>query len=102
MQHVNRQLLDEVAHGDDKFIDTVGRDDGLDDHIHIGLLVGVTAALMQQLLNNVGEVLRQSLVNLGTAILGRDMTTNPDQTVDGNEVPIIQILLVGNFFLDKL
>ena len=70
MQHVNRQLLDQVAHGYDEFIHTVSRDDGLDNHIDVCLLVRVTAVLVQQLLNNVREVLGQRFVNLGTAILG--------------------------------
>ncbi len=101
VQHVDGELLDEVTHRDDEFIDAVSRDDGLDNHIDIGLLVGVAAVLVQQLLDNVGEVLGQRLVNLGTAILGRHMTTNPDQTVNRDEVPVIQIFLVGNFLLDK-
>ena len=30
------------------------------------------------------------------------MATNPDQTVDGDKVPILKIFLVGDFLLDKL
>ena len=58
VKHVNGQLLNEVAHGNDEVIDTVRRNDGLDDHIHIGLLVGIAAVLVHELLNNVGKVLR--------------------------------------------
>ena len=69
VQHVDGQLLDEIAHGDDELIDAVGRDDGADDHVNIGLLVGVAAVLVHQLLDDVREILGQRLVNLRAAIL---------------------------------
>ena len=68
VQHVDGQLLDEVAHGNDEIINAMRRNDGLDDHVHIGLLVGVAAVLVQEFLDNVGEVLRERLVDLGAAI----------------------------------
>ena len=68
VQHVDGQLLNEVAHGNDEIINALRGNDGLDDHVHVGLLVGVAAVLVQELLDNVGEVLRERLVHLGAAI----------------------------------
>ena len=53
VQHVDGQLLNQVTHGDDEFIHAMSRDDGLDDHIDIGLLVGVAAMLVQKLLDDI-------------------------------------------------
>ena len=68
VQHINSQLLNQVTHGDDEFIYTMCRNDCLDNHIDISLLVGVTAALVQQLLDDIREIPGQCLVNLGTAV----------------------------------
>ena len=102
VQHVDCQLLDEVAHGDDELIDTMGRDNGPDDYIDIGLLIRVGAMLVQQLLDDVGEVLGQRLVNLRAAIFGRHMAADPDQTIDRDKVPIVHVLLVFDFLLNLL
>ena len=68
VQHINGQLLNQVTHGDNEFIYTMGRNDGLDNHIDISLLVWVTTMLVQKLLDDIREILGQCLVNLGTAI----------------------------------
>ena len=69
VQHVDGQLLNQVAHGDDELIDTVRRDNGLDNHIDVGLLVRVAAVLVHQLLDDIGKVLGKRLVDLGAAVL---------------------------------
>ena len=101
MQAVDGELVDEVAHGDDEVVGTVGADDSADNHIDISLLVGVAGALVQQLLDDIGEVARQGLSDLGTGILRRDVAAYLDQSVDGDEVPVVQFLLVIKSALDQ-
>ena len=101
VEHVDGQLLDEVTHGNDEVINAMCRYDGLDNHVHIGLLVGIAAVLVQKLLDDVGEVLRQCLVNLGAAVFGRDIAAHLHQAVDGDEIPVVEVILVGDFVLDE-
>ena len=101
VQYIDSEVLDKVAHGNDEVIGPMRGDDGADNHIDVGLLVGVAAVLMHELLDDVGEVLGQCLVHLGAAILGRDVTAYPHQSVDGDEIPVIEFIFVGDFFLDQ-
>lgn len=53
VQGVDRQPLDKVAHGYDEVVCPLGGDDRADDHIDIGMLVGLYGRFVQQLLNDV-------------------------------------------------
>ncbi len=81
MQDVDRQALDQVAHGDDEVIGPAGRDDRVDDLVHISRLIRFDRRLMQQLLDDIGELLRQGLAHLRTGIFGRYIAAYPHQLV---------------------
>ena len=53
VQQVDRQALDQVADGDDEVIGPAGRDDRVDDLVHIGGLVRLVARLVEQFLDDV-------------------------------------------------
>ena len=59
VQLVNGQSLNDITNGNNKVVSSARRDDGVDDDIHIGTLVGIVGALMQKLLNDVAEILGQ-------------------------------------------
>ena len=64
VQGIDSQPLDKVAQGNDEVIGTSCVNDGTDDDIDIGLLVGVHGAFVKQFLNNVGKFFRQCLADL--------------------------------------
>ena len=64
MERIDGEPLDEVAHGDDEVVGPSGGDDGTDNHVDVGMLVGVDARLMKQLLDDVREALGQRLAHL--------------------------------------
>ena len=99
VKHVNGKPLYQVAESDDEVISPVGIDDGADNDIDVGLLVGVHAAFMQQLLNDVGELFGQSLAYFRAGIFGRYILADSDQLVQGNDIPVYQIFFC---FLDEL
>ena len=58
MQQVDRQPLYQVTHGDNEIVCPPGRDDRFDNLVHIGRLVRLDRRLMQQLLDDIGELFR--------------------------------------------
>ena len=64
MQTVDGQALYDCSNGTDEVVSTASRDNGIDDDIHIGSLVMVVGAFMEQFLNDIGKLLRQRLAHL--------------------------------------
>ena len=64
MQSIDSQTLNEVPDSLDEVVGLVSIDDGLNDALHVLVLVGHTRRLVQQLLDDVGELLRQRLAHL--------------------------------------
>ena len=99
MQLVDGQTLDDVADGHDEVVGASCGDDGIDDDTDVGGLVAVAQALVEQFLDDIGEVGREGLAHLRTSVLRRDITTHLHQLVDGDAVPVVEILLLR---LDEL
>ena len=99
VQLVDGQTLDDVTDGADEIIGTTCRYDGVDNHTHIGRLIVVAQTLVQQLLDDIGKIARQRLAHLGAGVLAADVAAHLYQLVDGNAIPIVDILLLG---LDEL
>ena len=70
MQGINGKTLDQITHSYDKVIGTLGRNDGTDDDINIRMLIRIYSRFMQQLLNDIGKIFRQSFPHFGTGIFG--------------------------------
>ena len=66
---VDGEPLYDVTDGADEVVGASGGDDGVDDDADVGSLVLVVAALVEQLLDDVGEVLWQRLAHLGACVL---------------------------------
>ena len=99
VQRVDGEALDEVAQGHDEVIRPPGADDGGDDDVDVGLLVGVDARLVEQLLDDVGEVAGQGFAHLRTGVFGRNVLADLDQLVQGDLIPVVQFRLLH---LDQL
>ena len=96
---VDGQPLYDVAECYDEVVGASCGDDGIDNDVDVGGLVVVLGALVEQLLDDVGEVLRQRLAHLRAGIFAGDVATHLDQLVDGDVVPVVDVL-VGS--LDEL
>ena len=101
VQHVDGELLYEVAHGDDEVVGPLRRDDGAHHYVYIGLLVGVARVLVQQFLDDVGEVGRQGLVHFRPRVLRRHVAAHFHQTVDVDEIPVVEVASVGDAAFHK-
>ena len=99
VQLVDGQALDDVTDGADEIISTTRRYDGVDNHADVGSLVVVAQTLVQQLFDDIGKIVRQRLAHLRTGVLAADIATHLYQLVDGDAIPIVDILLLG---LDEL
>ena len=64
VQTVDGQALYDCSNGTDEVVSTASGDNRIDDDIHIGSLVMVVGALMEQFLNDIGKLLRQRLAHL--------------------------------------
>ena len=102
VQGIYRQPLDQLAHGYDEIIRTLGRDDRADDDIDIRMFVGLYARLVQQLLNDVGEFCRQCLAHLRACIFGRNILAHLHQLVQGDEIPVVQVRFLFLYQLQLL
>ncbi len=95
MELVDGQALDHVADGHDEVVCPARGDDGVDDDTDVGGLVAVAQALVEQFLDDIGEVGREGLAHLRTGVLRRDVATDLHQLVDGDAIPVVEILLLG-------
>lgn len=92
MQAVYRQALYEVADGHDEVVGLACADDGFDDALDVAVLVGHAGGLVEQLLDDVGELLGQLLAHLGAGILGRDVLTHRDEAAQGEGIPVVHVV----------
>ena len=102
VQGIDCKPLDKVAHGDDEVVRTLGRDNRADDDVDIRVLVGLYAGLVQQLLNDVGELCRQRLAHLRARIFGRYVLADFHQLVQGDEIPVVQVCFLFLYQLQFL
>ena len=94
VQQVDRQALYQIADSDNKIVRPSSRDDRANDLVHISGLIGLNRRLMQQLLNNVGELAGQCLPHLRPSIFRGDVTANTNQLVQCHLIPILQVTLL--------
>ena len=92
---VDGQSLYDVADGTDEIVGASRRDDGIDNDGHVGSLVLVVCSLVEQFLDDIGEVLRQRLAYLATSILAADIAAHLHQLMDGDAIPVVDVLLLG-------
>ena len=99
VEMVYDQALDQLAQGHDELGRPADPDDCADDFVVVRLFVVDLLLLRDQLLNDIGEVLWQGLSHLGAGILGGHPLDNLHQPVEGDFVPVLQIVL---FLSDNL
>ena len=94
VEPVHHHAFDEVAHGDNEALGLVNVDDGGDDVLIVVPLVVELVVGVEQLINDVGVLLGQSLPDFGTGVLGGDQTADVDEPMEGDAVPLLQLLRV--------
>ena len=99
VQLVDGQTLYDVADGHYEVVGTAGGDDGVHDDGHVGCLVLVVGAFVQQLLYDVRELGWQRLAHLRAGVFRRHVAAYAHQLVDGDVVPVVDVLFLG---LDEL
>ena len=90
---VDSEPLDEIAEGDDEVARPLGGDDCGDDAVVVRLLVLHLLLLAEQLLDDIGIVVRELLAHARARILGGDAAVDAHQAVDGRLVPVVEVLL---------
>ena len=98
VQAVDGEPLDEVAQGGDELVGAVGGDDGADDAVEVVLLVVAVAGLVEQFLDDVGELAWQGLAHLRAGVLRRHVAADGHQAVERR---VVEVLQVGLGLLDK-
>ena len=68
MELVDSKALDDITDGADEIVGTTRRDNRIDDNADVGSLVVVGEALVQQLLDDIGEIVRQRLAHLRSRV----------------------------------
>ena len=103
VQMVHRQALDDAGHRLDEAGGLADADDGVDDVLVVIPLVGLLVVGVEQLVDDVGIVLGQSLSHLGAGVLGGHPAADFNEPVEGDLVPLVQILYLllhqGQLFL---
>ena len=89
VQQVDGQPLDQVGERNDKIVSTSRGDDRTYDLIHIGRLIRLYRRLMQQLLDDIGKLLRQGFAHLGAGIFRGNVATDTHQLVQCHLIPIV-------------
>ena len=102
VQRVDCKPLDKLAHGNDKVIRTLGRDNRTDNDIDIRMLVRLYAGLVQQLLNDIGELRRQRFAHFRACVFGRYVLADFHQLVQGDEIPVVQVRFLFLYQLQLL
>ena len=94
--------LDEVADGGDQVRGLADGDDGGDDVLEVVLLIQVLPVGVEELVQDVGEVGGQSLADLGPGVPLAGGPGHLDEPVDGDPVPLVQVLDLGLDLLQLL
>ena len=87
VQALDGQTLDEQAQRLDERAAAIGADDGVDDGGVVGLLVNAVAVLRHQLLDDVGEILRQRLADARARVLLRGALAHGDEALQRDGAP---------------
>ena len=95
VEPVHREPGDQIGQGDDELVLDPGGDHVVDDALKIPALVAVVLVGVDELLNDIGEFLGQPVADLGPGILVRGLAADGDQPVDGDPVPGIGVVRVG-------
>ena len=95
VEPVHHHPLDEVAHGYDEALSPVDVDDGGDDVLVVVPLVVELVVGVEELVDDVGVLLGQGLPDLGAGVLGGHQAAHVDEPVEGDAVPLLQVLCVG-------
>ena len=97
MQLIHNQGLDDLADGPDHVRRLTDLDDGVDDVLVLILPGAALLHQVNQLIEN-GLVVRIHVgANLGAGVLGGDEPAQIHQAMNGQPVPLVQVLLlVGN------
>ena len=91
MELVDGKALDNVGDGYDEVVGTPCTDDGVYDDVDVSCLVMVFSMLMQEFLDDVGEVAWQRLAHLGTGVFARYITAYSHQLVEGDVIPVVNV-----------
>ena len=83
----------DVGDGDDEVVGPSCGDDCLHDAVHVGRLVDVVGALVEQFLNDVGEVFGQRLAHFGACVLARHVAAHGHELVYGDVIPVVDVFL---------
>ncbi len=92
VQVVDREALDQAAELIDECGFLPGRDDGVDDGLVVALAVHRYVVLVHELLDGVGEFLRERLAHLRARVLPGCLLAERDEALDGGRVPSALIL----------
>ena len=92
VEHVDGEPLYQVTERDDEVVGTSGADDAVHNDFHVCLLVGQDGAFVQEFLDDVRELLRQGFSYLRAGVFGRNVLAQCYQSVQGGQIPGIQIL----------
>ena len=95
MQLVNGQSLYDVAQSHNEIVGSACRDDGVYNNGHVGSLVLVIGTFVQQFFDDVGKLLWQRFANLATGVFRRHIATHLYQLVNGDVIPIVNVLFYG-------
>ena len=93
MKVIHDQALDQGGDRRNKPFRSAYPDDRHDDLIIVGFLIVDLRLLRDQLLDDIGKILRQGFAHLGAGILARRPLAHLDQTVQVDLVPVLHIIL---------
>ena len=93
MQMIHDHSLDQFAQFDDKLRRASDIDDRMDDLVVVTFLIFQLLFFGDQLLDDIGKILRQCSSHLGSGVLGGHSGQHPYETVQCDLVPVFQKLL---------
>ncbi len=91
MQAGDRQALDQLDQGDNHGRGAVRCDDGFSDALIVLGLVPKVVLLVEQLLDDAGQVVRQKRADPGAWVLAREVPAQLDQLHQGRAIPFSRI-----------
>ena len=94
VQVIHRHAFDQPTHRLDESGGLVRIDDGVDDILKVVPLVDLFPVGMEQFLDDVAVILGQGLADLGAGIFGRDQPAELHQLVEGDPVPLLQVVRI--------
>ena len=93
------EIADDLCHFNDKILSLFAVDNRLND-LHIIVTHIIFGVRMEQFVDNVGVLLRQSLTNFGLGVLVGDGLEHLGQLADGRSAPFVEILFTFLSALD--